>query len=126
MGKKIVATYNAPQAIGPYSQGIEIESGKMIFTSGQIPINPETDEIPEGIVEQTRQSLKNLKGILEEAGVNLDNLVKTTVYLKDMNDFQAMNKVYEEFFNTYPARSAIEVARLPKDVLIEIEGIAIK
>jgi len=122
--KKAIATNNAPAAIGPYAQGID--TGSFIFTSGQIPINPQTGEIPEGIVEQTKQSLNNVKAILEEAGLNMNNVVKATVFLKNMNDFTEMNKVYESFFTDYPARSAVEVARLPKDVLVEVEVIAIR
>ena len=122
--KKAIATNNAPAAIGPYAQGID--TGSFIFTSGQIPINPQTGEIPEGIVEQTKQSLNNVKAILEEAGLNMNNVVKATVFLKNMNDFTEMNKVYESFFTDYPARSAVEVARLPKDVLVEVEVITIR
>lgn len=122
--KKAIATNNAPAAIGPYAQGID--TGSFIFTSGQIPINPQTGEIPEGIVEQTKQSLNNVKAILEEAGLTMNNVVKATVFLKNMNDFTEMNKVYESFFTDYPARSAVEVARLPKDVLVEVEVIAIR
>lgn len=122
--KKAIATNNAPSAIGPYAQGID--TGSFIFTSGQIPINPQTGEIPEGIVEQTKQSLNNVKAILEEAGLTMNNVVKSTVFLKNMNDFTEMNKVYESFFTDYPARSAVEVARLPKDVLVEVEVIAIR
>ncbi len=122
--KKAIATNNAPAAIGPYAQGID--TGSFVFTSGQIPINPQTGEIPEGIVEQTKQSLNNVKAILEEAGLNMNNVVKATVFLKNMNDFTEMNKVYESFFTDYPARSAVEVARLPKDVLVEVEVIAIR
>ena len=122
--KKAIATNNAPAAIGPYAQGID--TGSFIFTSGQIPINPQTGEIPEGIVEQTKQSLNNVKAILEEAGLTMNNVVKATVFLKNMNDFTEMNKVYESFFTDYPARCAVEVARLPKDVLVEVEVIAIR
>ena len=122
--KKAIATNNAPAAIGPYAQGID--TGSFVFTSGQIPINPQTGEIPEGIVEQTKQSLNNVKAILEEAGLNMNNVVKATVFLKNMNDFTEMNKVYESFFTDYPARSAVEVARLPKDVLVEVEVITIR
>ncbi len=122
--KKAIATNNAPAAIGPYAQGID--TGSFIFTSGQIPTNPQTGEIPEGIVEQTKQSLNNVKAILEEAGLTMNNVVKTTVFLKNINDFTEMNKVYENFFTDYPARSAVEVARLPKDVLVEVEVIAIR
>ena len=123
--KTTVSTPNAPGAIGPYSQAIN--TGSMIFVSGQIPINPETGTIPETIEEMTKQSLTNAKNILEAAGSSMDKVVKTTVFLKDMNDFAAMNGVYATFFKegSYPARSAVEVARLPKDVKIEIEVIAL-
>lgn len=123
--KKVISTNNAPGAIGPYSQGIN--TGNLIFVSGQIPLNPETGTIPETIEDMTRQSLTNAKNILEAAGSSMNKVVKTTVFLKDMNDFAAMNGVYAEFFEegSYPARSAVEVARLPKDVRIEIEVIAL-
>jgi len=121
--KKIIKTDKAPGAIGPYSQAVEANG--FLFTAGQIPVNPETGEIPEGIEAQTRQSLLNLKAVLEEAGISLDNVVKATVFLKDMNMFADMNGVYSTFFTEkHPSRSAVEVARLPKDVLIEIEVIA--
>jgi len=120
----VVFTKNAPQAIGPYSQGISI--GSLIFTSGQIPINPRTGEIPKIIEEQANQAIKNLIAVLEAAGSSLKNVVKTTLFIKDMNDFAKINEVYSSFFNEpFPARSCVEVARLPKDVLIEIEAIAI-
>lgn len=123
MSKKIISTEKAPAAIGPYSQGISI--GNMVYTSGQIPLNPETGEMAEGIEAQTRQSLENVKAILEAAGLGMDKVVKTTVFLSDMNNFAKMNEVYKEYFITnYPSRSAVEVARLPKDALIEIEAIA--
>lgn len=120
--REAVATRKAPGAIGPYSQAIDI--GSLVFTSGQIPIDPETGNIPEGIEAQTKQSLSNVKAILEEAGLSMNHVIKTTVFLKDMNDFGEMNKIYESFFTEYPARSAVEVARLPKDALVEIEVIA--
>jgi 2-iminobutanoate/2-iminopropanoate deaminase len=121
---KTVNTPNAPQAIGPYSQAVV--AGNMIYTSGQIPINPATGEVKSGdITEQTRQALDNLKNIITAAGSSMDKVVKTTVFIKDMNDFAAINKIYAEYFTgTYPARSCIEVSRLPKDVRIEIEAIA--
>ena len=125
--KKIIATGNAPAAIGPYSQAIDC--GSFLVTSGQVPFDPATGVIVEGgIEEQTRQSLNNVKAILEAAGLTMDNVVKTTVFLSDMNNFAAMNGVYAEFFTEgkYPARSAVEVARLPKDALVEIEVIASK
>lgn len=122
--KEILATKNAPGAIGPYSQGIK--SNNMGFLSGQLPIDPSTGEMPETIGEQTRQSLENAKAIIESSGAGLENVVKTTVFLSDMNNFSAMNEVYMEFFEKdYPARSAVEVARLPKDALVEIEMIVI-
>lgn len=121
--KNPIATTNAPSAIGPYSQAID--AGPFVYASGQIPINPATGEIPEGIKAQTAQSLANVKAILMEAGLSLDNVVKTTVFLADMNDFSAMNEVYAENFSApYPARSAVAVRELPKQVLVEIEVIA--
>lgn len=123
--KKEISTNNAPKAIGPYSQGTAFEN--LIFTSGQIPINPATNNIPEGIKEQTRQVLENIKGILEESGSAMNKVIKTTVFIKNMNDFTEMNEVYSSFFeNPYPSRTTVEVARLPKDVLVEIEVIAYK
>ncbi|HOA63382.1 MAG: RidA family protein [Acholeplasmataceae bacterium] len=123
---KIINTKNAPAAIGPYSQAILVNN--ILFTSGQIPINPETNEIVSSdIEEQTKQVLKNIKAILEEAGYNLNDVAKTTIYLKDLQHFGTVNKLYEEFFNGHkPARTTIEVSRLPKDVLIEIDAIALK
>lgn len=122
--KQVIHTDKAPAAIGPYSQAIQI--GQLLFTSGQVPIDPETSAIVEGgIQEQARQSLNNIKAILNAAGTNMGAVVKTTVFLQDMNDFAAMNEVYAQFFQEpYPARSAVQVARLPKDVLVEIEAIA--
>lgn len=123
--KKEVKTNLAPGAIGPYSQGIDV--GNMIFFSGQLPIDSQTGTMPEGIEAQTTQSLNNVKGLLESQGLDLSNVVKTTVFLNDMNDFVKMNEVYAQYFTQpYPARSAVEVARLPKDALIEIEVIALK
>ncbi len=122
--KQVIHTDKTPAAIGPYSQAIQI--GQLLFTSGQVPIDPETGAIVEGgIQEQARQSLNNIKAILNAAGTNMGAVVKTTVFLQDMNDFAAMNEVYAQFFQEpYPARSAVQVARLPKDVLVEIEAIA--
>ena len=122
--KKIISTIKAPSAIGPYSQAIQV--GKLIYTSGQIPINPATGSFVEGgIKEQTRQSLLNVKAILEEAGLTMCNVVKTTVFMADMNDFADMNAVYAEFFTEpYPARSAVAVKTLPKGALVEIEVVA--
>ena len=124
--KKEIKTGNAPKAIGPYSQAIEANG--FVFASGQIPINPSTGELNTGpIEEQTRLVLSNLKAVLEAAGTSLDNVVKATVFLQDMNDFSRMNAVYGEFFKPpYPARAAVQVARLPKDVKVEIEAIAVK
>lgn len=124
--KKTVSTNKAPGAIGPYSQGIITDS--FMITSGQIPLDPETGVMAEGIKAQTEQSLKNVKAILEEAGFSMNDVVKTTVFLNDMNDFADMNEVYGTFFEegSYPARSAVEAARLPKDALVEIEAIAVK
>ena len=122
--KQVIHTDKAPAAIGPYSQAIQV--GQMLFTSGQVPIEPETGAIVEGgIQEQARQSLNNIKAILNAAGTNMGAVVKTTVFLQDMNDFAAMNEVYAQFFQEpYPARSAVQVGRLPKDALVEIEAIA--
>ena len=127
MKKNIIATTNAPAAIGPYSQAIDC--GSLLITSGQIPIDPATGNLVEGdITVQTRQSLTNVKAILEAAGLTMDNVAKTTVFLAHMSDFAAMNAVYAEFFTegNYPARSAVEVGALPKDALVEIETICLK
>ena len=124
--KTIISTAKAPAAIGPYSQATDL--GSLVITSGQLPIDPATGAFPEGIKEQTKQSLTNVKAILEAAGLTMDSVVKTTVFLSDMNNFAAMNEVYATFFGEggFPARSAVEVARLPKDALVEIEVIAAK
>lgn len=124
--KKVIATKNAPAAIGPYSQAIQV--GNMLFASGQLGLIPETGEFPEGGVKaQTEQSFKNVKGILEAAGYTIDDVVKTTVFLADMGDFAAMNEVYASQFNTdFPARSAVAVKTLPKNALVEIEIVAVK
>lgn len=125
MEKEIVYTDNAPQAIGPYVQAQII--GDLVFTSGQIPLVPATGELITEIKAATKQSLENVKAILEEAGSSLDKVVKTVVFIKNMDDFALVNEVYGEYFvNNKPARSCVEVARLPKDALIEIEAIAIK
>ena len=122
--KKEIATTKAPGAIGPYSQAVKFDHH--IFVSGQLPIDPATGEMPEGIKAQTRQSIANLKAILEEAGASLDNVVKTTCLLADMSLFGEMNEVYaEEFKAVYPARAAFAVKELPKKALVEIEAIAI-
>lgn len=122
--KKVISTDLAPAAIGPYAQAVAVDG--LVITSGQLPINPATGAFPEGIAEQTRQSLNNVKAILAEAGTGMDRIIKTTVFLSDMNNFGAINDVYATFFGEggYPARSAVEVARLPKDALVEIEVIA--
>lgn len=124
--KKQISTTNAPAAIGPYSQAIE--AGGVVFVSGQLPVNPATGEFAEGgIKELTRQSLTNMKNILAEAGLTMDNVVKTTVFLADMADFAAMNEVYASFFEgVAPARSAVAVKTLPKNALVEIECIAVR
>lgn len=124
--KKALNTEKAPAAIGPYSQGIEANG--MVFLSGQLPIDAATGAFPEGgIKEQTRQSLQNAKSILQSEGLDMKNVVKTTVLLSDINDFVAMNEVYSEFFEQpYPARSAFAVRDLPKGALVEIEMIAVK
>ena len=123
--KKVISTDQAPAAIGPYSQAIETEN--LVYTSGIIPVVPATGEIPEGSVAQARQAFTNLSNLLAAAGTGMDKVIKTTVFIKEMNDFGTINEVYAEFFpNPYPARSCVEVARLPKDVMLEIEAIAEK
>ncbi|MDQ1147402.1 2-iminobutanoate/2-iminopropanoate deaminase [Bacillus sp. SORGH_AS 510] len=118
-----ISTNSAPSAIGPYSQAIKM--GDFLFVSGQLPIHPATNEMPQSVGEQTKQSLENVKAILEAAGSDLQHVVKTTVFIKDMNTFTQINEVYQSYFTeNYPARSAVEVARLPKDALVEIEVIA--
>ncbi len=122
--KQTISTTKAPAAIGPYSQAIRV--GNLVFTSGQIPINPVTGLFVEGgIKEQTRQSLQNVEAILSEAGLTMSNVIKTTVFMADMNDFADMNAVYAEFFSEpYPARSAVAVKTLPKGAMVEIEVVA--
>ena len=123
--KEIISTENAPGAIGPYSQAVK--TGNLVFVSGQIPIDPKTGAfVSEEIKEQTEQVLKNLSAILEAAGSQLENVVKTTVFLADMNDFAAMNEIYGKYFSEHkPARATVEAARLPRDARVEIECIAI-
>lgn len=122
--KNVISTSKAPAAIGPYSQAIQV--GNLVYTSGQLPIDPATGQFPEGgIKEQTRQSLTNIKAILEGAGLSMASVVRTTVFMANMDDFSEMNSVYAEFFNEpYPARSAVAVKTLPKNALVEIEVIA--
>ncbi len=123
--KNIISTDKAPAAIGPYSQAVE--GNGLIYTSGVIPVVPETGAIPEGSAVQAAQALTNLSNLLAAAGSGMDKVLKTTVFIKEMNDFGAINEVYQTFFSgDYPARSCVEVARLPKDVLIEIEAVAEK
>ena len=125
MNKQVIKTDNAPEAIGPYSQGIMV--GDFIYTSGQIPINPKTGIMETDIKLATKQSMENIKAILEEVGTSLENVFKTTIFLKDLNDFNVVNEVYATYFKeNNPARSCVEVARLPKDAVIEIEAIAIR
>ncbi|NLX84795.1 MAG: RidA family protein [Synergistaceae bacterium] len=123
--KEIICTDKAPAAIGPYSQGVK--AGGFLFLSGQIALDPKTmTVVPGDVVAQTEQVMKNMKGALESQGLDFDDVVKTTVFIKDMNDFGALNEVYGKYFpNNAPARSCVEVARLPKDVLIEIEAIVL-
>lgn len=123
--KEVITAENAPKAIGPYSAAVKV--GSFLFTAGQLGIDPESgDFVPGGIEAQTRKALENLEAILESAGTSLEKVVKTTVFLNDMNDFAAMNGIYGQFFTgNYPARSAVEVARLPKDGLVEIEAVAV-
>ncbi|USB33744.1 RidA family protein [Paenibacillus sp. YPG26] len=125
MNKNAVSTTKAPGAIGPYSQGVEI--GNLIYTSGQLGLDPVSGELAEGVEKQTVQALRNVQAILEEAGSGLDQVIKTTVFVKDLADFTKVNEIYSTFFTEpYPARSTVEVARLPKDGLVEIEVIALK
>ena len=124
MTKKIISTDQAPAAIGPYSQAIEVNG--IIYTSGMIPVVPATGEIVTGIEAQAKQALTNVKNLLESQGSSMDKVIKTTVFIKNMDDFAKVNEVYAGFFTgDFPARSCVEVARLPKDVLIEMEAIAL-
>ena len=125
MTKEVINTNNAPAAIGPYSQVVIV--GDFVYTSGQIPLNPATGELFTDIKLATKQSMENIKAILEEAGTSLNNVVKTSIFLKDLNDFEAVNEVYGTYFiENKPARSCVQVAKLPKDAVIEIEAIAVK
>lgn len=123
-----ISTELAPAAIGPYVQGVDL--GNMVMTSGQIPVDAKTGAVAEDVAAQTHQSLENVRAIIEAAGLKVADIVKTTVFVKDLNDFTTVNTAYEAFFNqhnaSFPARSCVEVARLPKDVKIEIEAIAIR
>ena len=123
--KQVINTEKAPAAIGPYSQGIKASG--IVITSGQLPIDPATGSMPEGIKAQTSQSMNNCKNVLAASGIGMDKVIKTTVFLSDMNNFALMNEVYSTYFEgACPARSAVEVARLPKDALVEIECIAVE
>lgn len=125
MTKEVINTNNAPEAIGPYSQVVIV--GDFVYTSGQIPLNLATGELVTDIKLATKQSMENIKAILEEAGTSLNNVVKTSIFLKDLNDFEAVNEVYGTYFiENKPARSCVQVAKLPKDAVIEIEAIAVK
>ena len=122
---KVITTSKAPAAVGPYS--LAIQAGNMLFSSGQLGLNPETGAMPEGVEAQTRQSLATIQAILDEAGFAKSDVVKTTVFIRDMNDFAAVNAIYADFFgDTKPARSCVEVARLPRDGLVEIEFVAVR
>ena len=123
--KKAISTDKAPAAIGPYSQAIELNG--VVYTSGVIPVNPATGEIPEGVEAQANQAFSNMRALLEASGTSMEQVVKTTVFIKEMNDFGKINEIYAKYFTgVFPARSCVEVARLPKDVLLEVEAIATK
>ena len=123
--KKAISTDKAPAAIGPYSQAIEVNG--MVYTSGVIPVNPATGEIPSGVEAQAEQAFSNMAALVEAAGTDMASVVKTTLFIKEMNDFAKINEIYAKYFTgTFPARSCVEVARLPKDVLLEVEAIATK
>ncbi len=124
--KDIIQTEDAPRAIGPYSQAVKISADSMLFCSGQIPIDPATGQVVEGPAEvQARQVMENVKAVVEAAGLSLEDVVKTTIYLKDLSSFGAVNGVYESFFQgDYPARSTVEVSALPRGVLVEIDAVA--
>ena len=122
---KVISTDKAPGAIGPYSQAIEVNN--MVYTSGVIPVDPQTGVIPDGVEAQANQAFSNLKNLIEASGANINQVVKTTVFIKEMNDFAKINEIYTTYFTEpFPARSCVEVARLPKDVLLEIEAIVAK
>lgn len=125
--REVIKTSSAPAAIGPYSQGIRVSAGKMLFTAGQVPLDPATGQMVSGDIKaQTRRVLENVKAILQAAGASFENVVKTTVFMTDLNEFAAMNEVYAEFFSTNPpARSTVEVRALPKGAKVEIETMAI-
>ncbi len=125
--KSLVSTDKAPQAIGPYSQGVRVSSGALLFLSGQIPLDPSSGEVVQGGIEiQTQQVLKNLEAILRAGGSSLESVLKTTVYLKNLDDFPKMNEIYRQFFRKDPpARSTVEVSRLPRQVEVEIDAIAV-
>ena len=122
--QKVISTDKAPGAIGPYSQAIEVNG--MVFTSGVIPVDPATGVIPEGVEAQATQAFTNLTNLVEASGAAMSQVVKTTVFIKEMNDFGKINEIYAKFFKELPARSCVEVARLPKDVLLEVEAIVAK
>lgn len=123
--KNVISTDKAPAAIGPYSQAIEVNG--LVYTSGQIPVNPANGEVPGTVTAQAEQAFQNLSNLLEAAGTSMENVIKTTVFIKNMNDFAAINEIYAKYFPApYPSRSCVEVARLPKDVLLEVEAIAVK
>lgn len=123
--QKVISTDKAPSAIGPYSQAIEINC--MVYTSGVIPVDPATGVVAEGVEAQAEQAFKNICNLVEASGSKVENIIKTTVFIKEMNDFGKINEIYKKYFKEpFPARSCVEVARLPKDVLLEIEAIAYK
>ena len=125
MNKEIISTKKAPSAIGPYSQGMIV--GDLVFTSGQIPLNPENGELVTEIIKATVQFMANLSAVLEAAGSSLEKVIKTTIFLQDLNDFEKVNEIYGDYFkDNLPARSCVQVAKLPKGAIIEIEAIAIK
>lgn len=125
--REVIKTSSAPAAIGPYSQGIRVSAGKMLFTAGQVPLDPATGQMVTGDIKvQTRRVLENVKAILQAAGASFENVVKTTVFMTDLNEFAAMNEVYAEFFSTHPpTRSTVEVRALPRGAKVEIETMAI-